>query len=312
MRELYIPALMPDEFISGYLGRIACINGYKSDRPSRLALRKWHDYHFPGKPCTTLTTQLADANGIDTFSFAKHHTLIPIIRAVSSFLAEQRHGDPNGHGLLWTHGSRILRNDLQFCTECINEDLDYHGFSYWRRSHQLPGIDWCTKHAVPLLTVSTTKSLWSEPATLKTYKPSYVIHDSDIENNPTLNRYAETLSFALDLDHPIVPAAISKHLGLKAIEMGLRRYPKGDNPTLSDLALRSLPASWLARHFPKLTEKRTGMYLYEYDGVCSTSGKAHPSTSYILAAAILSKTSAESIQFLNTAYHVEKEILHPI
>jgi hypothetical protein len=36
------------------------------------------------------------------------------------------------------------------CTKCIDEDLRTHGFTWWRRSHQIPGIGRCYKHGCAL------------------------------------------------------------------------------------------------------------------------------------------------------------------
>ncbi len=39
---------------------------------------------------------------------------------------------------------------LKACPQCICSDLDTHGWAYWRRSHQLPGVWLCPEHLTPL------------------------------------------------------------------------------------------------------------------------------------------------------------------
>ncbi|WP_287881872.1 TnsD family Tn7-like transposition protein [Aquitalea sp.] len=39
---------------------------------------------------------------------------------------------------------------LKACVSCITEDLTLHGWAYWRRSHQLPGVWLCPRHHEPL------------------------------------------------------------------------------------------------------------------------------------------------------------------
>ena len=39
---------------------------------------------------------------------------------------------------------------LKSCPECIKADLESHGWAYWRRGHQLPGVWLCPSHGVPL------------------------------------------------------------------------------------------------------------------------------------------------------------------
>lgn len=38
----------------------------------------------------------------------------------------------------------------KFCSVCAREDLKLHGFAYWRRRHQLPGVTVCHIHKIPL------------------------------------------------------------------------------------------------------------------------------------------------------------------
>lgn len=39
------------------------------------------------------------------------------------------------------------------CVDCVREDKAEHGFSYWHRAHQLPGVQVCHKHHTPLFCI---------------------------------------------------------------------------------------------------------------------------------------------------------------
>lgn len=39
-----------------------------------------------------------------------------------------------------------LKENLWVCSDCIKEDMDIHGETYWRRVHQAPGVYICPKH----------------------------------------------------------------------------------------------------------------------------------------------------------------------
>lgn len=39
---------------------------------------------------------------------------------------------------------------LRFCEECADTDTQAHGFAYWHRYHQLPGVLICQHHLIPL------------------------------------------------------------------------------------------------------------------------------------------------------------------
>jgi len=60
-------------------------------------------------------------------------------------------------------GRNVLRRDsfklprvLRFCEDCCEEDISFHGRAYYRRSHQMPGVNWCRKHGF-------RKLLWTPP-----------------------------------------------------------------------------------------------------------------------------------------------------
>ena len=45
---------------------------------------------------------------------------------------------------------------FKFCSECLHEDINKYGESYWHRIHQVPGVKICTKHKC-ILVDSTVK-----------------------------------------------------------------------------------------------------------------------------------------------------------
>jgi hypothetical protein len=281
---------MPDEFILGYLGRVGAVNGIKSESDTRTALRGWYEHQNGSISDGTLVEHLAYASGVDTHHFACHHTLIPAYRAVASHLHEHKHGDSNHFGLLSANAPRLMRVDLQLCAECINEDINYLGFTFWRRSHQLPGIDWCLKHATTLHNIEGKTGFFTQPSIAIEASTSCGDNQDVTESNQVIRRYVELLQIVLDFPKPISPSAITPLLTEKARQVNLRTNPIGKRPVLSDLAIESLPRRWAMKHFPKLIDKPLNQFLYEYDGVCKPGGKAHASTSYILATAILCKT----------------------
>jgi hypothetical protein len=310
MNQLHLPELMPDEYILGYLGRIGTLNGFRNEREIRAALRKQHNQNRPGTKGTLLEF-LSEISRLDTYNFAQHHTLFPAFRAVASYLHEHNHGDPRDFGLLSAHAPRLMRNDIQLCAECVNEDMDYCGFSFWRRSHQLPGVDWCPKHATPLYQVEKKIGFFIAPSAaieLAFDSNSYV---EALENNPIVSRFIQLMLYILDFPRPISPSAIAPYLSKKNKSAGLRTDQQGNNSLISDLALNQLPQEWTKKHFPTLANKMTNQFTHEYDGVCKTGGKAHASISYILASAVLCKTTEEGQNLwweaLKTPDKTEKE-----
>lgn len=288
MIHLQIPELMPDELIVGYLGRIGAVNGIRNESELRTVLRKSYKQQNGQDSDGSLIEHLAQLSGMNTYHLACHHTLIPLFRAVASHLNDHLHGDPSDFGLIAAHAPRLIRRDLQLCPDCMREDIDYLGFTFWRRSHQLPGIDWCEKHATALHSIGKHSNLLKQPHNVEEGLGSNAIQlDKSTEENAVIYRYSELVKIILDFKSPIAPEAISASLAEKARQKGLRITPTGSRAVLSDIIPDYLPTAWMKRHFPSLLQKKPNEFLYEYDGVCMTGGKARSSTSYILAAAVL-------------------------
>lgn len=308
MTPLHIPELMPDEFILGYLGRIAAVNGIRKELDTRSALRQSFKQQNRQDSDGTLIEHLAQASGVNTYHFACHHTLIPLFRAVASHLHDHLHGEPGDSGLLAANAPRLMRNDIQLCHDCVREDIDYLGFSFWRRSHQLPGIDWCQKHFTALQSIVDQSNFFRQPHIVLQESGEGSTHlDSSIEDNLVIQRYAELVKITLDFKSPIAPQAISARLAEKARLKGMRTNPKGSRPVLSDIIPEHLPIAWIKRHCPLLLQKKPNEYLYEYDGVCKTGGKAHTSISYILATAMLCDSTQDGQKLLLEAFHASTD-----
>ena len=45
---------------------------------------------------------------------------------------------------------RLWPKYLRYCPDCVREDVDAYGETYWHRIHQLPAMVFCTKHQVRL------------------------------------------------------------------------------------------------------------------------------------------------------------------
>jgi hypothetical protein len=45
---------------------------------------------------------------------------------------------------------RLWPEFLRYCPECVQEDVDSYGETYWHRVHQLPAMVYCTKHRIRL------------------------------------------------------------------------------------------------------------------------------------------------------------------
>jgi len=287
---LHIPQLMPDEFVLGYWGRVARANGYtETTGASRSHLLAWYKQETGDLETSAFTTQLAYATGVRGEYFAQGHTLIPFLRAVMTSKYDHAHGDPKYNGTLVFNGTRLIREDIQFCEQCVKEDLEYRGYSYWRRSHQLIGIDWCLKHNNALFSSRLHNGFSQDPdRLLKSQHVSINEIGREVEDNIYIQRYSDLTQIVADLPTPVPPKVISPLLAKLARKTGLRYDELGEGPTVSHITVERIPHAWLNKHFKILVDKNPNTILREFDGVCRAVGQAHKSMHYILATAVLS------------------------
>ncbi len=93
----------------------------------------------------------------DGNSLVEKHTLY---RYYTAFQTQERRDKAlaamlgNGGSVQFTLGISTFRTlrptHLQFCPQCMEEALQYHGFFYWHQVHQLPGVLICAAHGCRL------------------------------------------------------------------------------------------------------------------------------------------------------------------
>lgn len=149
-KSAIIPPLMPEEFIKGWRGRVAVLNEKRGFKESTRLLQ----WHASSRDLLRYDRRnhlkiLSGAIDITLEQLVRAHTLLPYYAAtamgrdVPYSLMIQRHWNCfSGHRAIY------ISNNIypMFCRECVKEDLDFWGFSYWRRHHQLPGKIECSKH----------------------------------------------------------------------------------------------------------------------------------------------------------------------
>lgn len=87
-----------------------------------------------------------------------NHTLYPFYTAfselkVSEELFNLMVGEKKGntYAKIGAIGGTLKFNEyLKFCPECLKEDIEKHGETYWHRVHQVPGVLICPNHKVLL------------------------------------------------------------------------------------------------------------------------------------------------------------------
>ena len=157
------PTPYPDELIYSVIARYAVHHGILS--PKYLTEELFNNrnltptYDLPSH-LDKLASYLPDC--YDALRLINQHTLLPIyqpfqpravmIHAVKILQSEQYQ---SLHTKLGKNASRIKSvNFFRFCPHCWQEQMEQYGEVYWKRSWQITGYEYCTKHASPLFVSS--------------------------------------------------------------------------------------------------------------------------------------------------------------
>lgn len=291
------PEILPEEYALGYRGRVMACNGMTDSTGSVNALLKWSGNARVSRQIFSKVELLAALAGMDVERFVCSHTLLPLRRAVVTSFQSVDHGCTKHRSILWSTALREPRPGTYLCTECIKEDLDFHGTPYWRREHQMLGLYWCTKHRLALGYVEASNASFSPPsAYYKNHQPVDHSWVQQLQQSASVQRFLAISSDLLARSKPLDELAVSRAARARAIELGLHAG-RGvvQRRLVSDLIKERFDSGWLASVFPELAEKPVGEYVPSIEG--ALYGKRHgvASAAYVLVFAALFDTPEEAV-----------------
>lgn len=283
------PSPYPEELDRGYLGRVMRVNGKSTEKDTVTLMSVWAgaaDKHQFELPCLELLSKVA---GTDVPTFVRQHSTLPLRRSITAFLPSVPHGSEEYPSILWKSGMHHARAGAYFCAECANDDQNFHGQSYWRREHQVPGIFWCSKHAKPLMCAEDEAAFLQPPAQqLQCSKPIDEAWIKQLLNNKAVQRYSEICSGLLETKMPVKIRHVSVMLKKQARLLGLQTQGvEGNSPLLSDALIAEFGREWLSMVMPELSNKPEGIILHNVDTVIFAKRSAASTIAYILALAAL-------------------------
>ena len=306
---LHIPSIMPDEFHLGYFGRFALINGFTDQKEADTYLKN----HFSGSildhPYNFLALKLAKLLNVLPENFIKNHTLVPLLRSPGNSAKNNHHLD-----VISSLGNRLIQPHVNFCEKCIHEDVDYWGFSFWRRFHQLPGVGTCSKHNENLCRVSQDNAIYAQPS-LHLKQQHFIRNETGVKDaaNPYVTKFMELVNDFMDMNSNINNYALAQLLAVKAKELNLRIHETGNRNVLSDLIIEKYPSNWIKLHFPTLQLKQNGEFSHEFDRVL-IPGKHQTITKILLAISVLIPDADSSIlsyaQYIKPVTKPKKTVLN--
>lgn len=300
--SLIIPSAFPDEFLTGYWGRIATVNNRDSVSNIKKNLKKWFSEVKPEIKEQSSLFALANALGTEAETVAKHHSLIPILRTTRpetiNFPVNSGIKDSYEYGLLRNYNQIVPKKMACFCGACVIEDRDYPWISFWKRSHQIPGIDWCLKHMEPLQEVHDKNAFFKQPS-IYLDNGSYCKKSESLGmHNPIILRFAQLIEEAFKLDVLVNNRIAQEVLSSKARSIGVNFSEMGVSRQLSDLMNEVLPEQWMIKFFPRLKKENHGKFVAGFDEVLKPSRKGKSYVNTLLAAAVLFDDANEAMHEL--------------
>ncbi|MFB7140796.1 TnsD family Tn7-like transposition protein [Gottfriedia sp. NPDC056225] len=158
------PTIYPDELFYSVIARYHVRTGDMRQKESlndlfnEVSISKRPYVEFP---CglESLHSKVSLYTNATVDEWIQKHTLVPYY---ASFTGESNRGQltelvrkGERNGLVFNSSGAMKYTIppptyLRYCPICLNEDEATVGETYWRRSHQLPGVTVCVKHAYPL------------------------------------------------------------------------------------------------------------------------------------------------------------------
>lgn len=244
---MIIPRILPDELLLGYRGRLMALNA--TNNVTEIAnLTAWAlgvDASMAPGAAQLLVESMARFNDLTVAELAKNHTCAAAL-ALPTAPAEHLYNT----GLPATQTGRLMFSvgytKFQFCPDCVSEDLQSHYFSYWRRSHQLPGRHLCPVHRTPLKSVSLRGALTSPPDQHLGKAEAGPIELSAAEaSSVAVQRALALLDWAVQNGVFVDRARLAEVLGARWRMLAQKRSVASTDAELHNYILEQFPLAWL-------------------------------------------------------------------
>ncbi|HSH96841.1 MAG: TniQ family protein [Methylophilaceae bacterium] len=249
------------ELISGYSGRLRVLNGYANMKRTWRALSDFH------KKPMYLTHLLAMSAQLDIVDITLNHSLLPYRRCstptVTYFIDEFKNPNYIDYNIFRTSGI-----NPGFCRNCIQQDLSKHGYSYWRREHQVPGIDWCPEHEEPLQRTSDPNAFENLPID---FLNSQNFATEQIEQRPEagslVDRYIKISLALINNPIPILGRSNIRKLReyVEQLDAGIDFIHNKNGVPISTLVAERYPRNWLKRLCPDFETRRDNVWFDPID-----------------------------------------------
>lgn len=302
------PIPFPEELDRGYLGRVMRLNGVDSETKMVKLMASWAGVAGKSRREVSCLELLSKVAATELPRFVWRQTTLPFRRAITSYQPDLAHGSNASRSMLWTSGMRLARTAAFFCPECVQEDQDFHGQSYWRRGHQLPGVLSCPKHDIPLKYIDDGAAFLSPPSQyLSIAQEVDPIWAAEVSKNEVIQRFLEISAGLMDRSSPLEVKSVSAILKAQAMTLGYQTHGGAIKaPLLSDAVVRAYGRKWLGTVFPVLADKQDGVLLSQMDGVLYLNKSASSVVAYVLASTLLFESADSALNALQSQVNIAR------
>lgn len=288
---LRIPQILPDEIVCGHLARVYRINGLtRNTRPFHSwVLNKLHksdrNHNFAKLEMEAVACDMSIEKT------ARLHTTLPFARFIKrgdeTFPASTGYARPPSG--LWEPPSCSFG---KFCPDCVEEDLDFWGFAYARRTHLLPGVYWCTKHG-------TCLKIWQNYFFSPLAFPAGVVwsHYPSLAEVPVLIRRYVEMSTQLLSD----AASFSVQQAHSRLIRRMEELELDCSQTSLDCLFSRYPSAWLhqvSRHDLSSESRQT---CFSVESLLNPRPRPLSPEKYVLLLALLFESSDAAFGYLGMA-----------
>lgn len=288
-----IPSPLPDELASGHIGRTFILSGIPEQKRNLRGLPLLAGYGSGGR---LHLERLAQLSRISFGQYIYRHTLAPFFLVVQARQQIDWGSEPTNWWPLMISARKGVTRIVRFCPRCAEKDVEVLGFSYWRRTHQLPGVSWCVKHLSALCSTEANNSMCQLPDALIA-EGKVDSRAKEFIDNPVLRRYGEICAGLLTRCSSISTTQITQVIQKQARLLNLRSRPGVMGSShLDKIAIEQTNEAWLKEHFPDVFTRGSA------SSICrtySSTDLALTTQSYALALALLFDQTNDALQTLN-------------
>lgn len=293
------PGLLPEELLNGYRGRLRLPNGLRDG----VHVNAWLNGLEFGSPrqiarVKPFVALVAKHNRSTTYEIVVRHTLWPFTAAVGRVSDPAAVDDLAYERSARTAMMRTVRPHAWFCQACVEEDLDFWGLSYWRRSVQLPGAVWCDKHLSPLCFTSLGAMDSGPPHHfLDGAESADSSRVEEAQSNPFVRSFVEICAGILDAGLVLHRGRCADAIWDRSSDLRTASPGPAFARELVSRALECLPHWWLQVAFPKINWSRPEAVML-FTSVFGSSSYPASSSSMALAASLMFTSSDEALAAL--------------